>query len=219
MGERPSTTTVSAGGRGQGMRTVYAKQTEDTLTVYQAYLSAIADPALRAGTFVPPFKRSRMTWIKPSFLWMMYRSGWAEKPGQERVLAVEITRRGFEWALRHASLSHYDGHTHPTRDDWLAAKRASPVRIQWDPERDITLQPMERRAIQIGLSGPAVEGYVEEWICGIEDVTVLAKQVHTLVRAKRREEAAVMLPREEIYPLPTDIRARIGADQAPEDDA
>jgi hypothetical protein len=38
-----------------------------------------------------------MTWIKPSFLWMMYRCGWATKPGQERVLAIQITREGFEW--------------------------------------------------------------------------------------------------------------------------
>ena len=41
-----------------------------------------------------------MTWIKPSFLWMMYRCGWGLKEGQETVLAVEITREGFEWALR-----------------------------------------------------------------------------------------------------------------------
>lgn len=196
-------------------RTVRAKYTEDTVTVYQAYSPAIADAALRAGSFVPPFKRTRMTWIKPSFLWMMYRSGWAEKPGQERVLAVEITRRGFAWALRHSCLSHHDGRVHATRDDWLAAKKASPVRIQWDPERDITLQPMEGRAIQIGLSGPAVEAYVEEWIRGIEDVTALAEQVHSLVRERRREEAAALVPREEAYPLPADIGARIGADEAP----
>ncbi len=43
-----------------------------------------------------------MTWIKPSFLWMMYRCGWAAKPGQERVLAVRITHEGFAWALTHS---------------------------------------------------------------------------------------------------------------------
>ncbi len=47
-----------------------------------------------------------MTWIKPSFRWMMYRCGWATKVDQETVLAVEITRRdGFESALRGACLS------------------------------------------------------------------------------------------------------------------
>jgi len=50
-----------------------------------------------------------MTWIKPSFLWMMYRSGWATKPGQEHILATQITRDGFEWALhRHVSSGQLD---------------------------------------------------------------------------------------------------------------
>lgn len=47
-----------------------------------------------------------MTWIKPSFLWMMYRCGWGTKEGQETVLAVDISRRGFDWALKHSCLSH-----------------------------------------------------------------------------------------------------------------
>jgi hypothetical protein len=69
--------------------------------VYQAYSPEIADAAVRAGTFVPPFSLDRMTWIKPSFGWMMHRCGWATKPGQERVLAIQISRAGFEWALAH----------------------------------------------------------------------------------------------------------------------
>jgi uncharacterized protein DUF4291 len=62
---------------------------------------------MRAGRFVEPFNRHLMTWIKPSFLWMMYPGGRASKPGQERVLAIEITRVGFEWALAHSCLSSY----------------------------------------------------------------------------------------------------------------
>lgn len=42
----------------------------------------------------------------------MYRPGWATKPGQECVLAVKITREGFEWALAHAALSHYEPGTY-----------------------------------------------------------------------------------------------------------
>lgn len=56
-------------------RAIRAKFTENTITVYQAYSNEIADAALGAGTFVAPFKRGRMTWIKPSFLWVAYRSG------------------------------------------------------------------------------------------------------------------------------------------------
>lgn len=72
-------------------RQVRATWTEATITVYQAYPAEIAGPAVAAGRFVPPFKRERMTWIKPSFRWMMYRSGWATKPGQERVLNARWT--------------------------------------------------------------------------------------------------------------------------------
>ncbi|MEV0052428.1 DUF4291 family protein [Saccharopolyspora shandongensis] len=70
-----------------------------TIVVYQAYSPAVAEPALRANRFVPPFSFNRMTWIKPSFLWLMHRSGWAQKAGQERILAVRITRQGWEEAL------------------------------------------------------------------------------------------------------------------------
>src|SRR3954467_12174518 len=121
----------------------------DTIVVYQAYGSPIADPALAAGAFVAPFERERMTWIKPSFLWMMYRSGWGTKPDQERVLAIELTRAGFEWALAHASLSHFDPRVHESAEAWEAEKRASPVRVQWDPERSLHLEPLPHRAIQI----------------------------------------------------------------------
>ena len=86
-------------------RQIRARYDSETVRVYQAYRPEIADAAVAAGRFVPPFSLDRMTWIKPSFLWMMYRCGWATKPGQERVLAVDITREGFEWALSHSCLS------------------------------------------------------------------------------------------------------------------
>ena len=47
----------------------------DTITVYQAYGHAITDAALAAQRFVAPFSYGRMTWVKPSFLWMMERCG------------------------------------------------------------------------------------------------------------------------------------------------
>ncbi len=81
----------------------------------------------------------RMTWIKPSFCWMMYRCGWTTKPGQERVLAIRVTRAGFEWALAHSCLSHYQNPPHGSREEWEARRSASPVRVQWDPERDTAM--------------------------------------------------------------------------------
>lgn len=47
---------------------IRASYDRDGIVVYQAYSSAIADPALKAQRFVEPFSFGRMTWIKPSFL-------------------------------------------------------------------------------------------------------------------------------------------------------
>ena len=183
---------------------------DESVRVYQAYSPAIALPALRAQTFVPPFKLDRMTWIKPSFTWMMYRSGWGRKPGQEHVLGIDITRAGLEHALSRACLSHYSPRVHESDDAWRALLRESPVRIQWDPERTLSLGELPYRAIQIGLSGDAVRGYVEEWIVGIEDVTALAHEVESLVKGGEMERARAKVPREQAYPLPEEIRKRIG---------
>ncbi|MER6614141.1 DUF4291 domain-containing protein [Streptomyces xantholiticus] len=151
-----------------------------------------------------------MTWIKPSFLWMMYRCGWATKTDQERVLAVEMSREGFEWALSHACLSHFDRSRFATEAGWREALRSSPVRVQWDPERDLGLNPLPQRAIQIGLSGPAVDRYVDDWITGIRDVTPLAHAIRRKVADGDLEAARALLPPERVYPLPAEAADRVG---------
>lgn len=134
-------------------RQIRAVYSDDTIRVFQAYSEVIADAALKHGTFVSPlFSMTRMTWIKPSFLWMMYRAGWGYKDdGQRRILAIDITHEGFNWALAHSCPSE---RPHELDDDgWRRLKGASPVRIQWDPERNLHLAPLAHRTIQIGLSG------------------------------------------------------------------
>ncbi|GIQ87546.1 protein of unknown function DUF4291, partial [Kipferlia bialata] len=143
-------------------------------------------------TFVPPFKMARMTWIKPSLTWMLYRSGYGQKPGQECILGIDIKREGFEWALRHATLAHRN----------VSDKGC--VRVQWDPERTVDIEKLDHRSIQIGLSGEAVERYVKEWIVGIEDITALA---HTLYTQGHGNRDTSLLPQEKEYPVPEDIRS------------
>ena len=184
------------------LRQVRAKHDDETLVVYQAYSPAIAEPAVKAGTFVSPFKRERMTWIKPSFNWMMYRCGWATKPGQERVLAITITRAGFDWALEHSCLAD---------EASKERKQASPVRVQWDPERDVALQRLEHRAIQVGLGGEAVGRYVDEWITAIEDVTPLAREIAGLVKAGDLAAASRLLPEERPLKVSEAAAAAVGA--------
>jgi hypothetical protein len=178
-------------------REIRAVYSADTVTVYQAYKAEIALPALAAGRFTAAFSRERMTWIKPSFLWMMYRCGWATKEGQEHVLAVEIRRDGLEWAVARACLSHYDPDVHESAAAWKRQLRESPVRVQWDPERDLHLRPVPGvRSLQLGLSGEAVRRYADEWTVSITDVTDRAHQIHALVRAHDLDAARALLPPE-----------------------
>lgn len=195
-----------------GIREIRATFDESTITVYQAYSAHIAIPAASAGSFAgTPFKLDRMTWIKPSFLWMMYRSGWATKPGQEHVLAVRLTREGFEKALSLACLSHYDPSVYSDREAWQHRKQNSPVRVQWDPERDLDMSPLPMRSLQLGLSGTAVHSYVDSWIVEIIDISSRAHSIRRHLDSGCADEARALLPAERPYPLSADLRAILGA--------
>jgi hypothetical protein len=192
-------------------RQIRAAHTDRTISVYQAFPDAIADAALACGTFVAPFSRSRSTWIKPSFLWMAYRCGWAAKEGQERVLAIEISREGFEWALEHSCLTHYDPTVYPDAASWRRRLSMTCVRIQWDPERDLHLAPLGHRSIQVGLTGEAVTRYTGDWIVSIAEETQRMKQIRALLAAGNDGQARVLLPDETPYPLRPGLAALVGA--------
>jgi hypothetical protein len=180
-------------------REIGASYTPTTIRVYQAYNDAIADSAIRAQTVVsPPFSMTRMTWIKPSFLWMMYRAGWGLKDeNQTRILAIDITHEGFSWALANSCSSHPEPGM--SREDYGALKARMPVRVQWDPERDLHHAALPHRAIQIGLTGEAVRRYVGAWIQAVTDITPLAHAVHAHVRSGELEIARTLLPHELPY--------------------
>lgn len=188
---------------------IRALHTDSTVTVYQAYAPEIGLSAARDGRFPAVWQRDRMTWIKPSFLWMMYRCGWGTKEGQETVLAVEISREGFEWALKHACLSHYEHGLHPDRATWKRQLKRAPARVQWDPERDLHLQPLAHRSLQLGLAGEAARLYADEWTVSITDITSLAHAIHAHVRDGDLDAAQQLLPRERTYPVNEGVLAHL----------
>ncbi|MGW2603757.1 DUF4291 domain-containing protein [Streptomyces mirabilis] len=190
-------------------RGIRALHTASTITVYQAYAPEIGVTAVRDGRFPSTWLRDRMTWIKPSFLWMMYRSNWGTSAGQETVLAVEITRAGFDWALRHACLSSYVRGLHPDRGTWQRELKRAPTRVQWDPERDLHLRPLPYRSLQLGLSGEASSRYADDWIVSISDVTPLTNEIHALVRDGELDSATRLLPQEQGYPAGEELLAHL----------
>jgi hypothetical protein len=116
---------------------IRARYDDSTISVYQAYGDSIADPALKAQRLVPPFSFERMTWIKPSFLWMMYRSEWAQSAGQERILELRIKRKDWEAALREAILTTPERHVFKDAREWRTKLAEARIRVQWDPERSL----------------------------------------------------------------------------------
>ena len=178
---------------------IRALYTDSTIRVYQAYNRYIAEEAVRIGTFGPLFYMDRMTWIKPSFLWMMYRCGWAQKENQEHVLAIDIKRSGFDKAVRSAVISSYSEDCGISKEEWQHLVKDSDVRIQWDPEKDVDGNNLPFRSIQLGLRGEAVKEYVNDWIVNITDITDLVKEMNSLRMA--REDISRMLPEERVYTL------------------
>ncbi|MCX4985781.1 DUF4291 domain-containing protein [Streptomyces sp. NBC_00572] len=163
-----------------------------TIVVYQAYSPAIADAALRAGRFVAPFSFHRMTWIKPSFMWLMHRSNWARKPGQERVLAVRITREGWEEALSRAVL---------TTADPVAVTQAA-VHVQWDPERSPRGAALNHYSIQVGIGRHLIRTFTDDWIVSLTDLTPQVRKASTLIQTGHATKAHRLFPVERTYSMP-----------------
>ncbi|MBZ4037655.1 DUF4291 domain-containing protein [Flavobacterium sp. 17A] len=145
--------------------------------VYQAFNDKIADYAIKNQKFGgQDYSFDRMTWIKPNFLWMMYRSDWSNKDSnQSRILAIEMTYEGFEELLTEGVLTSYDK-LYGDEFTWKENLDNSNVRIQWDPDHDIKGDKLKRRAVQIGIKNEALEKFNNELIKSIQDITDFVKE-------------------------------------------
>lgn len=182
----------------QAGQVILAQYDEETVVVYQAYNPAIGKFAAEHGYLGGDFKLGRMTWIKPNFLWMMYRSGWGTKAEQEVTLAIRLRRTAFDQILRSAVPSTFQPEIYQTESDWKRQVATSDVRSQWDPDHNPYGNPIERRAIQLGLRGDTVRKYAREWIIEIEDISdFVSEQRNFLTRSKI---SSLRTPRETIYP-------------------
>src|SRR5262249_52713462 len=142
-----------------------------------------------------------MSWIKPNFLWMMYRSGWGTKSGQEIILGVRLHRRYFDSLLSRAVVSSWTHSDYVTRDAWQAAIATSEVRLQWDPDHEPNGRALDRRAIQLGLRGAALAAFGKRELLEVIDMTdFVAVQRSHLVEPGLCQ---LMMPMERIY-LPAD---------------
>ena len=132
-------------------RVILAQYDADSIIVYQAYRPSIGHFAAKNGYFGGDFKLSRMTWIKPNFLWMMYRSGWGTKEGQEVILAIRLQRSAFDLILAEAVHSSYTPELYESKQTWQKAVAKSNVRLQWDPDQQFSFwrSLREREAVAL----------------------------------------------------------------------
>lgn len=187
-------------------REIRAQYDDDTITVYQAYSASIAKAAVKEQKLSasPDFSLQRMTWIKPSWAWVMYRSGYATKDArQSHILALKMTHKNFQDLL---SLAVVCGGGALSEKD-----RARAVRVQWDPERDPALAQLSYRSIQIGISKDISRKWSEEWIESIEDVTEMASKLKQVVDGEKGLDLQELVerrlvPMERPYIVPQELR-------------
>ncbi len=194
----------------QSGRHIMAQFDAESIVVYQAYRPAIASFAVQHQRFGGEFSFSRMSWIKPNFLWMMFRSGWASKEGQEHILAVRLKRSFFDEILAASVASSFASSRLATHEAWQNAIAQSDVRLQWDPDHDPNGDCLERRAVQLGLRGETLCRYGESELISIEDITpFVIEQRENL----KEDFKALQTPSEENYrPHSTTAALAVGID-------
>ncbi|KAL4730541.1 hypothetical protein ACLX1H_002577 [Fusarium chlamydosporum] len=194
-------------------RQIRAQYNDTTITVYQAYKESIARAAVETQKLnaSPDFKPGRMTWIKPSWAWMMYRAGYSFKdPGQSRILALRMKHEHFINLLERGVLSSHVQKSNPGEK----RGKSSDVRIQWDPERSPKLEVLPHRSIQIGIPGALSEQWANEWVAEIEDVTDKARDLKKVIdeRPEITEEellALGLIMEERPYDVPESAMTRL----------
>jgi hypothetical protein len=190
-------------------RCILAHYDDRSVIVYQAYRPSIGRYAVEHGKFGAEFNYSRMSWMKPNFLWMMYRSGWGTKENQEVTLALRLRRDFFESLLAQAVPSSWDRDLFATEVEWSQAVARSSVRLQWDPDHHPSGAKLERRAIQLGLRGEVLEAFGRHELLEVIDLSeFVATQ---LSRLSEGGVSALHTPRERVYvPADAAVAARLG---------
>jgi hypothetical protein len=178
---------------GEGRVQVFEGEWDDEgVYFYQAFRDSIADYALEHQRFGgQDFSPTRMTWIKPSFAWMLYRAGYGRKHGQMRILKIKLAHEAVAHILSHCTCieAGFRGGGGECVDG----------RVQWDPARDL-MSPdpkkdeprkmLSTRAIQIGVARSLSEYYVQHTL-RIQEVSALARAVGAAHKAHRKKPKAL----------------------------
>ncbi|MGY3794066.1 DUF4291 domain-containing protein [uncultured Aquimarina sp.] len=178
---------------------IMAQYDDEKIIVYQSYRPEIGNFAVQNQFFGGAFSLERMTWIKPNFLWMMYRNGWGTKEGQEVVLALHLKRTAFEKYLENAVYSSFKPDLYESYELWQKDVAKSNVRLQWDPDHNPYGAKLERRAIQIGLRKEFIRSFAKDDILEIEDISDFVKEQYEFVKSGDLEQLVTPLEKPMLF--------------------
>ncbi|WP_299899023.1 DUF4291 domain-containing protein [uncultured Aquimarina sp.] len=178
---------------------IMAQYDDEKIIVYQSYRPEIGNFAVQNQFFGGAFSLERMTWIKPNFLWMMYRNGWGTKEGQEVVLAIHLKRTAFEKYLENAVYSSFKPDLYESFELWQTDVAKSNVRLQWDPDHNPYGAKLERRAIQIGLRKEFIRSFAKDDILEIEDISGFVNEQYEFVKSGDLEQLVTPLEKPMLF--------------------
>ena len=182
------------------------------MVVYQAYKHSIGLFASENQYFGGEFSYSRMSWIKTNFLWMMYRSGWGLKEGQEITLAIKLKTHYFNSILENAVASVFEPAKFSNVEDWKKKLHSSNVRLQWDPDHAPQGEKEERRAVQLGLRNDFLLPFKGEGIVEIEDISEFVSEQREFALSGQYDK--LYTPAETVYvPAEKSIMENVGLEK------
>ena len=182
---------------------IIAQFDHDSIIVYQAFKDSIAKFAVDNQKFGgPDYDFERMTWLKPSFLWMMYYSGWAKKENQENVLAIKMKRDGFDRILGHTVMASFSKKLYGNSNDWERKLANADTHLRWEHYYGLHGEKTERYAAKIGIKGKMLQHYNNEWIEEIQNITPYVRRQQELLEASQAD--LLQLPHERAY-APDDL--------------
>lgn len=84
-------------------------------------------------------------------------------------------------------------------NEWEKRFKNTDVYCQWDSDRSLNGNTLNRSAIQIGIKGDALRDFLDNGIYKIEDLTPTVRKWND--RRKKRQLSITELPSEKLYPV------------------
>ncbi len=153
-------------------RTLLATWDADTVVVWQAHGTEVAERAVATGRFDgPAWRHDRTTRMRVSLPSLAWRTAYGQRAGRERLLAVRLRRAGFDELLRRAVEAEDDRAVYPSTATWRLAMRYASATVSWHPDRGPDGAELPWQTPRFGLRGALLDAFSREWVVGVEDHT------------------------------------------------